>query len=82
MNANRLLNAYRSAKLRVALKTGRAQLGRVPGAVVNVDVPVEARISMKVIRADGTVEDHGVIGEGTADVPPQYLDELRQQAGG
>lgn len=77
---NRLLNAYRSYKLRVALKTGRAQLGRVPGAVAEVDVPVRARMSMQVVRADGSVEDHGVIGEELVDVPQAYLDDLARQA--
>jgi hypothetical protein len=39
-------------------------------------------MSAKVIRADGTVEDLGVIGEELTEVPQEYLDELARQAGG
>lgn len=79
---DRILNAYRSRRLRLRLATGRAQLGREPGAAVEVRVPVRAAMSMRVIRADGAVEDHGEIGVEYKEVDPALLDALRQQAGG
>jgi hypothetical protein len=83
---NRLVNAYRSRKLALQLRLGLVHLGRQDsasaGATVKVPVPVRARMSAKVIRADGTVEDLGVIGEELTEVPQEYLDELARQAGG
>jgi hypothetical protein len=37
-------------------------------------MPARARMSMVVTRADGTVEDHGIISE--SDIPQAVLDEL------
>jgi len=87
---NALLNRRRSLALRWRLATGRAQLGRVPtqpstalwGPSVSVDVPARSRMTARVIRADGTIEDLGVIGESSGTVPQAYLDGLREQAGG
>ena len=79
---NRLLNAYRSRRLAVDLALGRKQLGRQPGAVATATVPVRAVMSARVIRADGSVEDLGAIGEAERDVPASYLDDLRKQAEG
>lgn len=76
---DRILNAYRSRKLALSLRRGRAQLGRA-GATIAVAVPMRARMSMKVARADGTIEDHGAIGEGTFDASPEYLDSLAKAA--
>ena len=79
---NRLLNAYRSRRLTVELALGRKQLGRQPGAVTTATVPIRAVMSARVIRADGSVEDLGVIGEAERDVPDDFLDDLRKQAEG
>ena len=79
---NRLINAYRSRRLTVELALGRKQLGRQPGAVAVATVPIRAVMSARVIRADGSVEDLGVIGETERDVPADLLEDLRKQAEG
>lgn len=70
----RLWDRYQSAKLEAEVKFGRKPWGRQ--AVV---MPARATISAKVIRADGTVEDLGVLAQ--AEVDAAVLDELRRQAG-
>lgn len=55
-----LWERIQSAKLQSDIKHGRKQWGRQPGAT----------IAAKIIRADGSVEDLGIIAEGTVSFLP------------
>ena len=70
------------------LARGWKQYGRTapkpekPGAGGGMGVTTKARVTFaaKVIRADGTVEDVGVLGQEFKEVPVAYLDGLRAEA--
>lgn len=73
--------AYRSWKLGRDMAAGRAPHGRVVmpeldanGCEVKVEIPMEATMSMRVIRTDGTVEDLGIVTRDEVRIPAEVLE--------
>lgn len=54
----------------------------VPSGRVGVRVPLKATIAATVIRADGTVEELGVLSNVEGDIDPMDLEGIRRQAEG
>jgi len=88
----RRMAAYR---LESDIRAGRRTWGRqsadpandqhdpdAPGGHVAVKVPVKATISAIVIRADGTIEDQGILSTSDTEVDADILEQLRREAGG
>jgi hypothetical protein len=63
--------------LEADIKYGRRAWGRQ-----EVKMPARATLSMKIIRADGSIEDRGVVSESKVDVTTAQLAELELRARG
>lgn len=83
-----VLDAIRQKWLEFSLARGWKQYGRTAdkegGDLSGGSMPatLKARVTFeaKVIRADGTVEDLGILGQEFKEVPVAYLDGLRAEA--
>lgn len=78
-----IVQRWRSWRLGRAIRSGKAPHGRVslePTTELNVDMPTRATMRMRVIRADGTVEDMGVVAETYASIPEATWNEALRSA--
>lgn len=64
---------FRAKSLEHAVASGQKPWGRQ-----DVKMPAKTTIEAKVIRADGTVEDLGVISETTGEVSASQLEKMRR----
>lgn len=76
----RVAAAYRSWKLGRDMAAGRAPHGRVEmpeldanGCEIKVEVPMEATMTLRVVRSDGTIEDLGIVTRERVEVPAEVL---------
>lgn len=72
----RLADWAAAKRLEADIRAGRKTWGRQPGAV-DAAMPVQATIAAKVIRANGQVEELGILSDRTIQVPQSFMDSLR-----
>ncbi len=76
-------DTWAAAKLQAETRAGRKSWGRQPGGpeeVGSVVSPHRATLAIRVIRADGSVEDLGIVSEQVVDMTPEALEALRLAA--
>ena len=73
----RLVDRYQAARLEADIKYGRKPWGRQ-----EVKMPARATLSVRVIRADGSIEDRGIVSESQVEVTAGQLAELDRAARG
>lgn len=84
--------ALERRRLESDIRAGRRTWGRQPddpahdqsdgSGNVGVKVPVKATIAAVVIRADGTIEDQGILSSQDTEIDAGILEQLRRQAEG
>jgi hypothetical protein len=82
-----MIERWRQWWFEFQLKRGWKQYGRTKpreadsrGGGMGVTTKARVTFEAKVIRADGTVEDVGVLGQEFKEVPVAYLDGLRAES--
>lgn len=69
-----------ATSLRFDIATGRKVWGRQPGGHVGATTKAGVTITARVIRADGSVEDLGVVSERTVELTQEQIEALERAA--